>query len=201
MDNVGSPIWHQQAERKSSSDMVEHWEASSIVGPVLPILVLVRAAGTPKQRGAVDEPDRKGCVRHARGDQPHRTCTHEIRDFDLHRLVGRGCDGFRIARQQELHLDAERGQLLWKRRAHIGKAAGLDERVDLGRYEEHTHHGLHKAWQFRGSIIFSTTAIGLISASSITLPSVNKPPQRGLAARQLHALTERNALVVPKSDC
>ena len=118
--------------------MVEHHEAWRIVGPVLPILVLIRAAGTPKQRRAVDEPDGEEGVRRAGGDQPHRTCTHKIRKLDFRPLVGRGFDGFRIPREQELHLDAELTQRPWKRRAYIREAAGLDERLDLGGYEERT---------------------------------------------------------------
>jgi hypothetical protein len=92
----------------------------------------------PKQRRAVDEPDGEGCIRHARGDQSHRTCTHEIRELHLHGFVGRRFDGFRIPREQELHLDAECSQRFWKRRAYIREAPGLDERVDLGGYEEYT---------------------------------------------------------------
>jgi hypothetical protein len=99
------------------------------------MLVLVRAAGTPKQRRAVDEPEGEGCVRCARGDQPHRTGAHEIPEFDLYRLVDRGFDGLGIAREQQPHFGAECGQRLWKSRAYIGETAGLDEGVNLGGYE------------------------------------------------------------------
>jgi hypothetical protein len=100
-------------------------------GQSSPCSVLVETAGTPEQRGTVDQPDRQAGIGHARGEDAQRARAHEIVDGSLDGHRTGSFYGAGIAGHREAHLDAHRGRRGRERGAHVGKAAGLGQRIDL----------------------------------------------------------------------
>ena len=112
--------------------MVEKREAQCIVGPILTVLILVGPPRALEQRWAIDQPNRQGGVGRAGRDQTQRPRAHEIFEFEPHRFIRSGLDCPGIAGHQELHINTKGRERHRERGAHVRKAAGFGEGIDLG---------------------------------------------------------------------
>jgi hypothetical protein len=79
-----------------------------------------------------------GCVEYEKseaasvpGDEARRAAEQILEALDRLRVLNRLQD-FRIARDEGRHIDRFRRKGAWERADHVGKAPGLDERIDLG---------------------------------------------------------------------
>ena len=112
--------------------MIEMREAARIVWPVRAALVLVKPAWPLEQDGTVNQPNGQAGIRRIRGDETRHASTHEILELEQDRFVGCGLQCLGIAGEQELHFSPQGGERHRQRRAYIGEAAALSERIDLG---------------------------------------------------------------------
>ena len=155
-------------------------EAAPVVGPVLPVRAEIGIAGAVEEVGRVEDDE----VETGRLPGDERRGAAEVVVIAEHRLATGECrHHFRVAGDERAQLDAVLFQRGGHGADHVGEAAGLHQREDLGGDAEDRNHGRFSlsiiGWVIRQTpfSVRRKRSASLSTSSPTTMPSGMRTPR------------------------
>lgn len=132
MDDVGDPLRVQPASGEVGGDPAEQRETAVVVGPVVTVGPDVGIAGAPVEEGGVDHIGHATVAGQVAAAQRHQRGAEKGAQRGDQAQALHALQDLHVAGKHDAGVDADAGQCGRQRADHVGEAAGLDERQDLG---------------------------------------------------------------------